>query len=57
MRSAPFVAVVVCGDLIGNVFLRTGMRSYLAMPGLSAMDYLQVLLNLWVAGGILCCRS
>jgi drug/metabolite transporter (DMT)-like permease len=53
MRSALFVAVVVCGDLIGNVFLRTGMRSSLAMPGLSPMDYLNVLLNLWVVGGIL----
>jgi drug/metabolite transporter (DMT)-like permease len=52
MRSALFVAIVVLGDLIGNVLFRAGMRASPA-PGVDPMAYLLVLLTPLVAGGIL----
>jgi len=52
-RTALFVAIVVGGNLAGNVFLRTGVRGSTALPALAPMAYLQALLNPWVLVGVL----
>ena len=53
LRTAVFVAMVVCGNLLGNVFLRAGMRRAPVLSSLSAGPYLQALLNPWVEAGVL----
>jgi drug/metabolite transporter (DMT)-like permease len=53
LRNAVFVAIVVCGNLVGNVLLRAGMRRSTALPALAPMAYLNALLNSWVLVGVL----
>ena len=53
LRTTVFVAMVVCGNLIGNVLLKAGMRGAPALSPLSPVHYLQALLNPWAIGGVL----
>jgi drug/metabolite transporter (DMT)-like permease len=53
LRTALFVAIVVCGNLGGNVLLRAGMHRSTALPALAPMAYLNALLNPWVWVGML----
>jgi drug/metabolite transporter (DMT)-like permease len=53
LRTALFVAIVVCGNLVGNILVRVGMRSSTALPALVPMAYLHALLNPWVLVGVL----
>ena len=52
LRTALFVAIVVCGDLVGNVLLRAGMCRSTTLPTLAPMAYLHALLNPWVLVGV-----
>ena len=52
-RTVLFVAIVVCGDLAGNVFLRAGMRKPTALPALAPIAYLRSLLSPWILAGVL----
>jgi len=56
LRTPLFVAIVVCGNLAGNVLLRAGMGggmgSSRALPALVPTAYLQALLNPWVLLGV-----
>ena len=45
LRTSLFVAIVVCGNLAGNVLLRTGLRN-------SAGSYMHMVLNPWVLAGV-----
>src|SRR5262249_50922091 len=53
LRTTLFVAMVVLGNLVGNVLLRAGMRRAPAWSLLSPVPYLQALLNPWVIAGVL----
>ncbi len=48
MRTTLFTAIVVFGDLVGNVMLRTGMRGPAAIQYADPIAYLSVLLNPFV---------
>ena len=52
-RVTLFVAIVVCGNLAGNVLLRAGVHRQPAAPSLSLVPYLQALLSPWVVAGVL----
>lgn len=52
LRTALFVAIVVCGDVVGNILLRAGMCKSTALPTLAPMAYLRALLNPWVLVGV-----
>jgi drug/metabolite transporter (DMT)-like permease len=52
MRITLFAAIVVCGDLLGNVLLRTGMRGPSAVPATDPIVYLAALLNPFVLFGV-----
>ena len=52
LRTPLFVAIVVCGNLAGNVLLRAGMSGSTALPALAPTAYLQALLNPWVLLGV-----
>src|SRR2546425_125955 len=53
LRTIRLVAIVVCSNLLGNVFLRVGMRRVGELSPLSPVTYLQSLLNPWVLPGVL----
>jgi len=53
LRTALFVAIVVCGNLVGNVLLRAGMRRSTALPALAPTNYVYALLYPWVLVGVL----
>jgi drug/metabolite transporter (DMT)-like permease len=52
-RIVLFVAIIVCGDLAGNVLLRAGMRDSTALSALAPMAYLHSLLNPSIMAGVL----
>src|SRR5713226_3917256 len=53
LRTPVFVAIVVCGNLVGNVLLRAGMHRAPVLSPLSPVPYLQALLNPWVIAAVL----
>ena len=53
LRIALFVAIVVSGNLVGNVLLRAGVRRAPFLLSLSPVRYLQALLNPLVVAGVL----
>ena len=53
LRNALFVAIVVCGNLVGDVLLRARMGRLAALPAIGPMAYLNALLNAWVLVGVL----
>jgi uncharacterized membrane protein len=53
LRNALFVAIVVCGNLVGDVLLRARMGRLAALSAIGPMAYLNALLNAWVLVGVL----
>jgi len=53
LRTVLFVATVLCTDLAGNIALRAGMRSSMALAVESPATYLYALLNPWVMSGVM----
>ncbi len=53
LRTVLLVAIVVGGNLLGNILLRASMRRAPALPSLSPMPYLQALVEPRAFAGVL----
>jgi uncharacterized membrane protein len=52
LKTRILTAVVIVANVLGNFFMSWGVRHRGAALGASALEYLLVFLNPWVAGGV-----
>jgi uncharacterized membrane protein len=52
LKTRIFIAIVVFGNVVGNSFLSYGVKNHGSTLGSSALEYVSVIFNPYVAAGI-----